>query len=178
MTTQITPQQYGVGARFTLSVYDSDYVRIIMDALSAANPTDLEIDTGDISTFISGPEQRIMEYLRDVILAAAKTGAHISVSILLSRGCPGELQCELPPGVSALGANPVRLDHTWQRARAHWSLYPLLDAIKDGATPAGQERQPSAAVLKAEDAAPQQDRPRAAEVAQDHMARIYAVIEE
>src|SRR5690625_2708474 len=140
MTTQITPQQYGVGARFTLSVYDSDYVRIIMDALSVANSTDLEIDTGDISTFISGPEQRIMEYLRDVILAAAQTGAHISASILLSRGCPGELQCELPPGVSALGADPIRLASVGQRARAHWSLDRLLDAIKDDATSAPQHR--------------------------------------
>src|SRR5690625_44824 len=184
MTTQITPQQYGVGARFTLSVYDSDYVRIIMDALSAANPTDLEIDTGDISTFISGPEQRIMEYLRDVILAAAQTGAHISASILLSRGCPGELQCELPLGVSALGANPVLLDQTERRARAHWSLYPLLDAIKDCATPAEPKRHGGDAVLETGDSvlegddAASQDRSGSAGVLGDHMAPIYAVIEE
>src|SRR5690625_4239575 len=183
MTTQITPQQYGVGARLTLSVYDSDYVRIIVDALSAADSADLVIDTGDISTFISGPEQRIMEYLRDVILAAAKTGAHISVSILLSRGCPGELQCELPPGVSALGANPVRLDQTDQSARAHWSLYPLLDAIKDGATPAEQKRQGDdavlqgdAAALEGDDAAPR-DRSGAAGVDGDHRAPMAAVRE-
>src|SRR5690625_1788042 len=140
MTTRITPQQYGVGARFTLSVYDSDYVRIILDALSAADPTGLEIDTGDISTFISGSEQRILEYLAEVISAAAATGVHVSASILLSRGCPGELQCELPPGVAALGADPIRLASVGQRARAHWSLYPLLDAIKDDATSAPQDR--------------------------------------
>src|SRR5690625_5563084 len=86
MTTQITPQQYGVGARFTLSVYDSDYVRITLDALSAADPTGLEIDTSDISTFISGSEQRILEYLAEVISAAAATAAHVSASISLSRG--------------------------------------------------------------------------------------------
>src|SRR5690625_906801 len=85
MTRHITPQQYGGGARFTLSVYDSDYVRIILDALSAADPTGLEIDTGDISTFISGSEQRILEYLAEVISAAAATGVHVSASILLSR---------------------------------------------------------------------------------------------
>ena len=28
--TDITPEAYGVGARFTLSVYDSDYVRIFL----------------------------------------------------------------------------------------------------------------------------------------------------
>src|SRR5690625_7810784 len=109
MTTQITPQQYGVGARFTLSVYDSDYVRIILDALSAADTTGLEIDTSDISPFISGSEQRILEYLAEVISEPAATGAHVSASILLSRECPGEVQCELPPGVTALEADTHRL---------------------------------------------------------------------
>src|SRR5690625_7838238 len=81
MTTQITPQQYGVGARFTLSVYDSDYVRIILDALSAADPTGLEIDTGDISTFISASEQRILEYLDEVLSSAAATGVQDRKSV-------------------------------------------------------------------------------------------------
>lgn len=159
MTAKITPQQYGVGARFTLSVYDSDYVRIILDALSTADSTGLEIDTGDISTFIGGSEQRILEYLCDVIAAAAATGVHISASVLLSRGCPGELQCKLPEGVAALGADLVSLPTVGQRARAHWSLYPLLDAIKDGA------------------ASVSPGSPRTTGVSGDHMEPIYAAIE-
>lgn len=123
----MTPQQYGVGARFTLSVSDSDYVSILMGALGAADATDLLVETGDISTFVTGSEQRVLAYLRDVIAAAARSGAHLSASILLSRGCPGELQCALPAGVAALGADPVSLEATGVRARAHWSLYPLLD---------------------------------------------------
>lgn len=125
--TVMTPQQYGVGARFTLSVYDSDYVRIILDALAAADASELEVSTNDISTFVSGSEQRIIEYLCQVISGAAASGAHISAAVLLSRGCPGELQCELPAGVAAVGAAPVQLGRIGQRARAHWSLYPLLD---------------------------------------------------
>src|SRR5699024_9260175 len=70
----------------------------------------------------------VLRYLRDVIAAAAARGVHISAAILLSRGCPGELTCELPPGVAALGAEPVTLEPVGMRARAHWSLYPLLDA--------------------------------------------------
>lgn len=128
----LTPQQYGVGARFTLSVYDSDYVRIITDALTAADASGLSIDTNDISTFVAGSEQRVLAYVRDVIAGAAGSGAHLSSSILLSRGCPGELQCELPPGVAALGADPVALEPTGVRARAHWSLYPLLDGGANG----------------------------------------------
>jgi len=129
----ITPQQYGVGARFTLSVYDSDFVRIILGALNAADASGLTIETGDVSTFVGGAERDILRYLRDSITAAAASGAHVAASILLSRGCPGELQCELPTGVPAMGADPVRLQPTGVRAAAHWSLYPLLD----GASPAG-----------------------------------------
>lgn len=124
----MTPQQYGVGARFTLSVYDSDYVAIILGALAEADAAGLVVETNDISTFVTGSEQRVVGYLRDVIAAAARSGAHLSASILLSRGCPGELACALPPGVAALGAAPVELAPTGLRARAHWSLYPLLDA--------------------------------------------------
>lgn len=126
-TASLTPQQYGVGARFTLSVYDSDYVAIILGALAGASPVDLQIETDDISTFVAGSEQRIVEYLCDVVARAAGSGAHLSVSLLLSRGCPGELQCALPPGITALAAEPVTLDPTGVQARAHWSLYPLLD---------------------------------------------------
>lgn len=151
----MTPQQYGVGARFTLSVYDSDYVRIILDSLAAADPEGLVVQTGDISTFVTGTEQRVLEHLRDVIAAAARSGAHLSASILLSRGCPGELQCALPPGVSALRADPVSLGHSGQRARAHWSLYPLLDATSVDATSEGATDGATA----------------------DHMAPIYAAIE-
>ena len=123
----MTPQQYGVGARFTLSVYDSDYAAIILDALNGANSSGLTIATNDISTFITGHEQRVLEYLRDVITVAARAGAHLSANVLLSRGCPGELQCALPSGVSALAADAVSLEPARVRARAHWSLYPLLD---------------------------------------------------
>ena len=134
----ITPEQYGVGARFTLSVYDSDYVRIILGALGGVDASGLATETNDISTFVTGSEQRVAQYLRDVIAATAASGAHVSVAILLSRGCPGELQCALPAGVSALGAAPVTLASTGIRARAHWSLYPLLDAgaPSGSATPA------------------------------------------
>lgn len=129
---EITPVKYGVGARFTLSVYDRDYVAVILSALEAADDAGLTIQTGDISTFVSGTEADILRYLRDVIAHAAESGKHISASILLSRGCPGELQCELPPGVTAIGGDPVHLEHTGIRARAHWSLYPLLDGDSHG----------------------------------------------
>lgn len=132
----MTPQQYGVGARFTLSVYDSDYVNIILGALAGVDRTGLSIKTNDISTFVTGSEQRVLEYICAVIARAASSGAHLSAAILLSRGCPGELKCDLPPGVSALGGSPINLELTTIRARAHWSLYPLIDG---GPTAAEQD---------------------------------------
>lgn len=152
----MTPVEYGVGARFTLSVYDSEYVRIILGALARASADGLTVETNDISTFITGSEQRVLEYVRDVIAAAAASGAHLSAAILLSRGCPGELQCALPPGVHALAASPIALSPTGVRARAHWSLYPLLDAhAADGALA---------------------DSARADSAPADHMTPIYAAI--
>ncbi|MDN3311292.1 YkoF family thiamine/hydroxymethylpyrimidine-binding protein [Microbacterium oryzae] len=128
----MTPQQYGVGARFTVSVSDSDYVAILLGALAEVDTTGLETETNDISTFTTGSEQRVLEYIRDVMAAVARSGVHVSSTILLSRGCPGELQCELPPGVHALASAPVALAPAGIRARAHWSLYPLLDGGDQG----------------------------------------------
>lgn len=123
----VSPTEYGVGARFTLSVYADDFSDVILGALADVDTDGLTVETGDISTFIGGDEQRILTYLRDVITKAATTGKHVSAQILLSRGCPGELQCALPDGVPAVGAEPVVLEPAGVRARAHWSLYPLLD---------------------------------------------------
>lgn len=128
----MTPEQYGVGARFTLSVYDSDYVRIILAALAEADSASVTVQTNDISTFVSGTEAAVLTFIRDVITAAAASGAHLSAAIALSRGCPGELQCALPPGVDALGSDAVSLQPAGVRARAHWSLYPLLDGGSTG----------------------------------------------
>lgn len=157
----MSPVEYGVGARFTLSVYDSEYVRIILGALASASADALTVETNDISTFITGSEQRVLEYVRDVIAAAAASGAHLSAAILLSRGCPGELQCALPPGVHALASAPIALSPTGVRARAHWSLYPLLDA--HAANGANDARADSA---------------RADSAPADHMTPIYAAIEQ
>lgn len=162
----MTPVEYGVGARFTLSIYDSDYVRIILGALAQADATGLTIETNDISTFVTGTEQRVLAYVRDVIAAAAASGAHLSAAILLSRGCPGELACALPPGVPALAAAPISLDATGVRARAHWSLYPLLDAG------------PVAAGSGASASDPGSDAGSAPAVPTEHMGPIYAAIEE
>ncbi|WPF83132.1 YkoF family thiamine/hydroxymethylpyrimidine-binding protein [Sanguibacter sp. 4.1] len=143
-----TPAELGVGARVTLSVMSSDYVRIITGAL-AQTPTDgLTVETDPVSTRVAGPEQRIAEYLSALVAAAGRSGEHVSASIMLSRGCPGEVTCDLAGGRALPAAPSVVLEATGVEAVAQWALYPLAD------------------------------QPLAGSGAPDHMRDIYAAIEQ
>ena len=144
-TTQpaLSPTDLGVGARFTLSVMDSDFAAIILGALAeadaaadtdATDPT-LEVQTDPVSTLVRGPEQQVLEYLTTAIAAAARSGHHVSASVLLSRGCPGEVTCTTTPGLLAEAAEVPVLAPTGIRASAHWSLYPLDDTGRPGMAP-------------------------------------------
>lgn len=114
----------GVGARITVAVMADDYVRLITQALAAVNREGLQLDTDKISTFVRGSEQRLAEYLRDLIAAVAASGHHVVAHLMLSRGCPGEVCGAVPP--PALSS--VRLDPSGVAVQAQWSLYPLADA--------------------------------------------------
>ena len=145
----LSPADLGVGARFTLSVMDSDFAAIILGALAdaeaaaaaaaaadtdATDPT-LEVQTDPVSTLVGGPEQQVLEYLTTAIAAAARSGHHVSASVLLSRGCPGEVTCTTTPGLLAEAAEMPVLAPTGIRASAHWSLYPLDDTGRPGMAP-------------------------------------------
>ena len=123
----------GVGARITLAVLADDYVRLITEALAATNSADLLLDTDRVSTFVRGSEQRIAEYLRELIAAASTSGHHLVAHLLLSRGCPGEVCGPVPPPAG----DSVRLAVSGVWVQAQWSLYPLADpgapALADGA---------------------------------------------
>lgn len=114
----------GIGARITLSVMADDYIALITDALAATDSTGLLIDTDRVSTFVRGDEQRIAEYLRDLIAAASGSGHHVVAHLLLSRGCPGEV-CGIVPAPTR---DHLRLAASGVEVQAQWSLYPLADA--------------------------------------------------
>lgn len=131
----------GVGARITLSVMTDDYVRVITDALASVATDDLLIETDRVSTFVRGPEQRVAEYLRDLITATARIGHHVVAAVMVSRGCPGEVCGTVPPP----SADVPRLAGSGQLVQAQWSLYPLFDpqgAMPDGAAPDGDHLAP------------------------------------
>ena len=126
-STSVTPQEYGVGARFSLHPMTDDFVKVILGALEAADTGGLTVSTDDVSTYVSGAEADIVDYLTEVIGNAARTGVHTVAHLLLSRGCPGEVTCELPEGRPPVPAELPQPPHTGLRAAVHWSVYPLGD---------------------------------------------------
>lgn len=131
----------GVGARITLSVMSDDYQRVILDALAAVDTDDLLVDTDRVSTFVRGSEQRIAGYLSDLVAAAAREGHHVVATLMLSRGCPGEVCGAMPERPAA----PPVLPPTGVHVQAQWSLYPLLDG---GASPVSDHLAPVWAAIE------------------------------
>lgn len=120
---------FGVGARITVSVMSDDFAEIILGAIEATDTTDLLVETDQVSTFVRGDEQRICQFLSDLIAAAARSGRHVSAAVLLSRGCPGEV-CRV---VEQLPATDVpQIANTRVPVVAQWALYPLADNASGG----------------------------------------------
>src|SRR5699024_4392218 len=57
----------------------------------------------------------------------ASGGVHTAAHILFSRGCPGEITCELPGGAAWSPPELPSVPPAGVHASAHWSLYPLDD---------------------------------------------------
>jgi len=127
MTTPPTPQTYGVGARFSLHPMTDAFADLILTALAQADDRGLEISTDDVSTHVRGPEADLLAYLVDVIGAVARTGVHTAAHVLLSRGCPGEVDCSVAGGAAHAPEQLPTSAPAGVRAAAHWSLYPLDD---------------------------------------------------
>ncbi|WP_159621276.1 YkoF family thiamine/hydroxymethylpyrimidine-binding protein [Ruania rhizosphaerae] len=128
------PDAYGIGARFSLHPMTDSFIDVILGALDAADSTDLTITTDDVSTHVRGREDRILAYLTEAIAHAGRTGTHTVAHVLLSRGCPGEVACEIADGAAYAPQVPqVRrsLPATGVHASAHWALYPLDDEGTD-----------------------------------------------
>lgn len=137
-TAPPTPATYGVGARITLCPMTDRYVDVILGALADVTPDAavedvLTTSTSPVSTYIGGGEHAVVRRLVDLVTAAARCadGAHLSAHILLSRGCPGEVACELHSGPWA-STDTLAVPDAGVRAWAEWSLYPLLDGAGGG----------------------------------------------
>lgn len=80
------------GAQISLYPMTDDFVGVITDAISAMDPyrDRLRIETDDISTLIVGTPDVVFAAMRDLFVAAARTGKHCVLHATISRGCPGE----------------------------------------------------------------------------------------
>lgn len=121
------PLRFGVGARLTISVMSDRYAEIILGAIDRTDLSDLQVSTGDVSTWLGGDEKALLRALTDLASGVASTGEHASISLLLSRGCPGEAVCEAPGGAGPRAVSIPVGRRTGQYASAEWSLYPLAD---------------------------------------------------
>jgi hypothetical protein len=118
----------GVGGRVTLHPAADEFVPVILSALSAARaaaPT-VAVRTDDVSTLLRGSEQEVATFLAALVGHAARItpSGHVVATVALSRGCPGEVGCDLPAG-DLVAVPPVGLPATGLVAAAHWALYPL-----------------------------------------------------
>ncbi|MFC7625984.1 YkoF family thiamine/hydroxymethylpyrimidine-binding protein [Microlunatus sp. GCM10028923] len=129
------PMRFGVGARVTVAVMTDRYVDVITNALQATDPGDLVVQTGDVSTYLGGSEAELLRYLTDLAAAIAGTGEHASITVQLSRGCPGEVVCELPGGAGPRPVDVPEGKETGRFAAAEWALYPLADDVRAGIEP-------------------------------------------
>ncbi|GMA27220.1 YkoF family thiamine/hydroxymethylpyrimidine-binding protein [Arenivirga flava] len=122
------PLRFGVGARVTVSIMADDYAAVILGALAATDTSGLVVDTGDVSTYLGGAEGDLLRAITQLTASVAAGGHHASVTVHLSRGCPGEAVCELSGGAGARGVETLRGERTGRWTAAEWALYPLADA--------------------------------------------------
>ena len=113
------------GARFSLYPMTDRYVAVILDAIKGLRDTGLEVETDEVSTFIGGDRDRVFGELARVFAAAARTGEHVVMTVLLSHGCPGETYCEARGEVRVPAPAAAEGEKSGVAVSAQWSLYPL-----------------------------------------------------
>jgi len=143
-TTQASGAQVhelGIGARVSVHPHTDRFVDVILGALAdvegAGLTEGLQLQTDEVSTYVGAleapAEQRLARYVAGLVAATSRRsdGGHVVAHVLLSRGCPGEVSCDL--NVTGLPTTePVDVAPTGVQAVAQWSLYPLMDAAGAG----------------------------------------------
>lgn len=129
------PAEFGIGMRYSLHPASDDYVDVILSAIAEAGDGagTLDIDTGPVSTYVGATaapaEPALAGYLLRTVGAAARAmdGGHLVTHVLLSRGCPGEMECTLLDRFALPEPEAVVLERAGVDADVQWSLYPLMD---------------------------------------------------
>lgn len=136
----VSPAQLGVGMRLSIHPHCDDFQDVILGALddvtSEGLAKGLTVETDDVSTYVAADaepaEEQLAAFAAGVIAAASRRsdGSHVVAHMLFSRGCPGEVSCDV--NVTGLPSpGPVQLEPTGIGAAAQWSLYPLVNGGSD-----------------------------------------------
>jgi hypothetical protein len=122
------------GAQISLYPMTGDFIGVITGALAALDPyrDRMRIETDDISTLLVGPPEVLFPAMRDLYVAAARSGVHCVLSAAISRGCPGEPDDEICASPQ-LGGPREPLD-----ARISAALRAVADAPATGTPAAAQ----------------------------------------
>lgn len=141
-----TPEELGIGMRLSVHPHCDDFEEVILGALEEVRTAGLDeglvVETDEVSTYVgarSGPaEPRLLRYAAGLVAAAYRRsgGGHVVAHVLLSRGCPGEVSCDLA-AVGLPAAYPLEMAATGVPAVGQWSLYPLLDGDSGGGSHMG-----------------------------------------
>ena len=128
------------GAQLALYPMADDFVRVIRNSLSALDPyrSACRIETDDLSTLLVGPPDQLFPAMRDLHVAASRSGVHCVLSATVSRGCPGEPDDSICTPVAGAGRDATlsertaqaleavrRAPRTEQAVAAQFSIYPL-----------------------------------------------------
>lgn len=113
--------QHVMGAQIAIYPMQDNFVDVILGAVRATSQEGLAVRTTDLSTCVQGPVERVWAYAEELFVRAAAAGGHVTASLILSCGCPGETLEEsrdFTPEPAPLpdGSFPVA---------CAWSLYPL-----------------------------------------------------
>lgn len=125
-----------IGARFSLYAMSNGFVEQILGALGPLEGAALERETDDVSTYLSGEENALFGALTNVFGAFVGGEDHVAISLLLSRGCPGEPGADIcdPVATASQTAAPFDGPGGQHPVACQFSLYPLgvsgyMDAI-------------------------------------------------
>jgi energy-coupling factor transport system substrate-specific component len=123
---QPQPCDPSAGCRFSIYPMTDAYVSVIVDALAQTPSDGLEVVTDDVSTYLAGEPAAMLGFVAQTIVAVSRRTGHVAVTLLLSRGCPGEGPCRpYSPASLTRATRAASIDPTGIRAAAHFSLYPL-----------------------------------------------------
>ena len=110
------------GCRFSLAVMSDDYVPKILGALEKVNTSQVWSATDHLSTTYRGHKTNVINTLKELLIAINDGEAHITLEATLSKGCPGDMDTDVP-----MALVPATNQASNERFELHGKLafYPL-----------------------------------------------------